>query len=218
MKREERHQLKADRFIEIVNRGIKLIRTQKTKIMLGFAGILVIVLIGLGVRFIQAQGLKQESRQLAQIIQLNKDLSDHPEKLAELEQMAGDGRFARLAYIYVASHHFEKEAYDQALAALENFPSARKDIVYYQGMALRGQILTAQKKFDEALGIYQAIELDAPKDFPLEAVLYRMAEIYADREDSERALELFNRVKDDFPQTFFAYEAQREAAKLEEKK
>ena len=116
-----------------------------------------------------------------------------------------------------AGHHFGNEEYQKALEALERISASRKDRIYYQGMALKGQILTAQEKYDEALRLYSSIEQEAPSGFPQEEVLFRMAEIHAARQEADQALALYNRINEDFPQTMTAYKAQREAAKLEEK-
>lgn len=218
MKREERHQLKADHFIEIVNTAVKFVRKHQRNFMLGLGGIVVIFLVVLGVRFLQAKGLERENLRLARIIQLNRELPDKPENLAELEKMAGKGRFTRVAHLYIAIHHFEQQSYDAALAALDRIPDSRMDMIYYQGLALRAQIHSGRENYEQALAIYRDIEAQAPKDFPLEAILYSMAEIHVARQNHEQALILFKRIQDDFPQSAYAYDASREAAKLEEKK
>jgi tetratricopeptide (TPR) repeat protein len=218
MKREERHQLKADRFIDIIKQGIAFIGDHKQKFLMGIAGLAVLFLIVMGFRFLQSQGLKKENQRLARIIQINEQLPENPDLLAELEELAGGGRFTRIGYIYIASFHLGREDYDKALAALELMPGTRRDVIYFQGEALKGRILAAQGKNDEALDIFQNIDVNAPEDFPVESVLYQMAEIQVARNQPEEALALFNRIKDDYPQTYYAYEASREASRLEEKK
>ena len=218
MKKKFKKRLKGDEFIAIVNKSIHFVQTHVKQFLYGIAGLAVIFLIFLGVKFIQTKNNKKESLLLDNIIQLTEELQDNPEKLAELEELGGTGKFTRLAYINAAVFSIEKSDFDKAMAFLEKIPESRKDIIYYQGQHLKARIHYMKKEYDKALEVYQNIEEKDPADYALDAVMFNMAEIYEEKGEIEQALMIYNKIKDDFPQTYYGYEATQAVQKLEEKK
>ena len=211
-------QLKADEFAAIISKVTQFIKDRMKEIMMGAAVVLFLFLIFLGIRYIQARNIEKESLILGQINKLYAELQENPDKLTDLEKLGGKGRFSRMAYIHSATYLFEKGELDRALAALNKIPAGRKDLIYYQGQKLKGEIFTQQKKYDEALAIYQKIEDENPKHYILEAVLFSRAMIMLEKGDNEQALVLLKKIQEDFPQTYYSYEASREVTELEAKK
>ena len=218
MKKEMKKQLKADEFAAIINKVIRFAKDHLKKIVTGAAVLLFFFIIFLGVKYIQSRNVTKESMILGQINQLYAELQENPDKLAELEKLGGKGRFSRMAFIHAATYLFEKGDLDKALASLDKIPSGRKDLLYYQGQNLKAEINTRQKKYDKAIAIYQKIEDENPKDFILEAVLFNKAMILVEKGETYQALVLFKKIQADFPQTYYSYEASREATELETKK
>ncbi len=218
MKKKLKKRLKGDEFITFVNKSIHFIKKHVTRFLYGIAGLVVIFLIFLGVKYIQSKNIKKESLLLGNIIQVTEALQDNPEKLAELEELGGTGKFTRLAYINAAVFSIEKSDFDKAMAFLDKIPESRKDIIFYQGQHLKAQIHSMKKEYDKALEIYQKIEEEDPADYALDAVMFNMAEIYEKKGEIEQALMIYNKIKDDFPQTYYGYEATQAVQKLEDKK
>lgn len=218
MKKEMKKQLKADEFAAIINKIIRFVQERMKELVIGAAVLLFLFLIFLGVKYIQTQQLKKESIILGQINQLYIELQENPDKLVDLEKLGGKGRFSRMAFIHVATYSFEKGDSDKALASLDKIPTGRKDLIYYQGQKLKAEILTHQKKYDEAIAILQKIEDENPKNYILEAILFSRAMILVEKGDTDQALALFKKIQEDFPQTYYSYEASREATELEIKK
>jgi len=218
MKKEFKKRLKADEFISLVNNAINYAKSHLKQVVAAVGTVVVLILIFLGVKYIQAQNLKKESLLLSQIITLTDELQTNPEKLTELEALGGKGKFARLAFLNAATFSYEQGDMDKTLSTLDKIPSANKDIIYYQSLNVKAQVFIMQKKYDEALNILQQIEADEPVEYALDSVLFSLAEIYQEKGDAEQALVYFTRLKDEFPQTYYGYEASQELTKLEAKK
>lgn len=218
MKRKFRKKLKEDELVTTVNKIFHFIQERTKKIMALVLVILFIVTIFAGMKFIKAKNKKNESRLLTQIINLHSDLNNKPENLARLEELAGDGKFSRLAYVLLATYWMENGDSDKARSFVEKIPKTPKDFLYYQARDLLAQIHFKSKEYDKSLEIYKKIEEESPKDYSLDVILFHSAEINEEKGDVEQALALFRRVQDEFPQTFYGYEASQKVVKLETKK
>ncbi len=215
MKRKFRKKLKEDELVTTVNKIFHFIQEQTKKVMAVALGILFIVIIFVGVKFIKAKNKKSESRLLTQIIDLHSDLNNKPENLARLEELAGDGKFSRLAYVLLATYWMENGDSDKARSFVEKIPETPKDFFYYQARDLLAQIHFKRKEYDKSLEIYKKMEEESPKDYSMDVILFHRAEINEEKGDVEQALALFKRVQDEFPQTFYGYEASQKVGKLE---
>ena len=218
MKRKVRKKLKEDELVTTVNKIFHFIQERAKKLMALVLGILFIVIIFAGMKFIQAKNKKNESRLLTQIINLHSDLNNKPENLARLEELAGDGKFSRLAYILLATYWMENGGSDKARSFVEKIPETPKDFLYYQAKDLLAQIHFKSKNYDKSLEIYKKMEEESPKGYSLDAILFHRAEVYEEKGEIEQALAFYRRVQDEFPQTFYAYEASRKIGKLEREK
>lgn len=218
MKKKVKKQLKTDEFANLMNKLWDFVRSNLREIKIGAVAVLVIVLIFVGIKTIQGIGAKKQSDVLGQVLALEEQLAENPEKLAELEALGGSGRFARLAYIKAATYSFENGNSAKALDLLRKFPSGRKDLVYYQAQDLLGQIFHELGQYDDALAVFEGMERAQPKDYAMDIVLYRKAQVLAARNDIDLAIETYTKLQADFPGSYYGYEASSEIQKLEEKK
>ena len=218
MKRKFRKKLKEDELVTTVNKIFHFIQERTKKLMALVLGILFIVVIFAGMKFIKAKNKKSENRLLTQIINLHSDLNNKPENLAGLEELAGDGKFSRLAYVLLATYWMENGDSDKARSFVEKIPETPKDFFYYQAKDLLAQIHFKRKEYDKSLEIYKKMEEESPKDYSMDVILFHRAEINEEKGDVEQALALYRRVQDEFPQTFYGYEASQKVGKLETEK
>ncbi|MCK4645590.1 MAG: tetratricopeptide repeat protein [Candidatus Aminicenantes bacterium] len=218
MKRKFRKKLKEDELVTTVNKIFHFIQERTKKLMALVLGILFIVVIFAGMKFIKAKNKKSENRLLTQIINLHSDLNNKPENLARLEELAGDGKFSRLAYVLLATYWMENGDSDKARSFVEKIPETPKDFFYYQAKDLLAQIHFKRKEYDKSLEIYKKMEEESPKDYSMDVILFHRAEINEEKGDVEQALALYRRVQDEFPQTFYGYEASQKVGKLETQK
>jgi pentatricopeptide repeat protein len=142
-------------------------------------------------------------------------LNNNPADVAQLEQLAGDGKFSRLAYVLLATYYLENGDYNKAQGYLEKVPDSRKDIIYYQAQDLLAQIYFKHKDYDKAIEIYKKIEDENFKDECLDVVLFHLAEVHEKKGELKEALDLYNKVKDEFSQTAYGSEAAQKVRKLE---
>jgi predicted negative regulator of RcsB-dependent stress response len=216
MKRIVRKQLKEDEFISTVNKIALFVKERSKEISIIAAAAVALVLIYVGIKAIQAHKINQESRILGQIFKIESELKDNPEKIEDLENLAGTGKYARLGYIKAASFWIEKGELDKAVDALNKVPSGKKDLLYYQSQDLKAQAFFKLKKYDDAVQIYQELESDKDLKLSLDIVLFHKAEILEEQGNTEEALALYKKVQEDFPQTYFGFDASQKVQKLEE--
>ncbi len=218
MKKKVKARLKTDEFVNLINKILEFLKSNKRELLIGASACIFIALIFLGVKYFQGVNARKQSVILGQILEIEEQLGENPGKLAELEQLGSSGKFGRMAFIKAAANYFENGNPDKALDLLRMVPASRKDLIYYQSQDLMGQIYLSQSQYDEALSIFDQMERENPKDYAMDIVLFRKAQVLAARNDIEQAIELFKKVQTDFPSTYYGYEASQEAKKLEEKK
>ena len=218
MKRKFKRQLKEDEFVSTITKVVEFAQ-KRTRELVALATIIVIaVLVFVGVRLIKAQNIKKESRLLSDIITLHEELGEKPENVAKLENLAGKGKFSRVAYLFLSSHWVEKGDLDKAQETLKKASGGEKDLFYFQAQDLQAQIHIKRKEYDQAIEIYKKIKEESPDQYTLDAILFRQAEALEQKGETEEALALYKKVQEDFPQTFFGYDASQKVRKLEEKK
>jgi len=218
VKRIKRKQLKEDELVSTVNKIIRFFKV-RTK---GFVALVVLIaaflLIFAGLKLVTGENRKKESRLLTQIINLHAELNNNPENVARLEELAGDGKFSRLAYLLLATYCVENGDHDKAKSYLEKMPERRKDLLYYQAKDLLAQIHFKRKNYDKAIEIYKKIEDEDPKDHSLDVIFFHRAEVHEEKGEFEEALVLYKKIQEEFSQTFYGYDAAEKIKKLETKK
>jgi predicted negative regulator of RcsB-dependent stress response len=208
--------LKEDEFVHTLTKIYDFAKKRSRELLVGAAAVALILLVVLVSNAIKAQSVKRDSRLLADILEISSQLKDNPDKVAELEALAGNGKFSRIAYLKLASYWIEQGDSGKAKAYLENISDNRKDITYYQAQDLLAQVYIRDKEFDKAITIYKTIEEEEQKDYALDAVLFHMAEAHEGKGELDIALELYKRVQDEYSQTFFGMDASQKVKELEE--
>jgi tetratricopeptide (TPR) repeat protein len=215
MKRKERRHLKSNEFAEFIQKALHFFKMHTREFAAGAAVLAVVVLMILGVRYIKARTLEKQSRILAEINQLSRQMRDDPLKLEELEALAGPGKFARAANIHIAAYQIENGEYDKALEAVNSMPSGPKDILFYQSRELKALVLLKQEKYTEALEVFETIEAENPEYYVMDGVLFKKAEVLKKMGRAEEAIEVYKRITEKYSGTYYAMEAQQELTNLQ---
>ncbi len=218
MKKKVRKQLKEDEFVHTIERVFNFVKKRSRELIVGIAAVCIIILVFVVIKAIQRQSIKKESRVLGQILEASAQLEENPEKVTELEQLAADGKFSRVAYLKLASFWIEQGDTEKAMSSLTKITDERKDLIYYQAQDMLGQIYIDNKEFDKAIELYKEIEKENPEDYALDPILFRQAQAYEQKGEQDAALELYKRVQDEFPQSFYGLDASKKVKELEEKK
>jgi len=215
MKRVIKRQLKEDEFVSTLNKIFRFVQKRSKEIIIAAAALGFIVLLYAGLRLIQANNIRKESRMVTQLLDLRSDLSTKPENLAEMEKLAGRGKFARLGYVLIATHWVEQGDLEKAKSAVAKVGDGTKDIIYYQAQDLLAQILSREKEYDKAIAIYDQIFKENPKDYGLDVVLFHKAETLESKGEIKEAVAVYKKIQEDFPQSYFGYDASGKVRKLE---
>lgn len=215
MKKVIKKQLKEDEFVSTMTKIMHFFQTRTKEILIGIAAIAVVGLLYVGVRLIQAQQVKKESRLLSELLELRSTLDSKPENLASLEKIAGSGKYARLGHVLLATYWVENSDLEKAKEALGKIPSTPQDFIYFQSRDLLAQVNALQKNYDQAIAMFTEIEEAKPKAYSRDAVLFHKAEALEAKGDRPEALALYKKIQDEFPQSYFGYDAAEKARKIE---
>lgn len=214
MKRIKRKQLKEDEFVSMIAKIINFLKKQSKKLAAAGVALLFILCAFFIIQAVKTQNAKKESALLAQILQARDNLNSDPAKVSELEKLAGNTKFSRLAHVELGTYWFEKGELDKAQAALEHLSSSRKDFIYFQAQDLLARIHIQKKDYDKAIAIYTQIEKDSPKDYSLEAVLFHKAQALEEKGDFAKALALYSKIQEEYSQTYYGMDAAQKVRKL----
>ena len=218
MKRATKKHLKEDKLQMTATNIVEFSREHTKEISIAGAGVAVLILVFIVFQVISVQQTKKENRILDQILTLSSEIRENPEKIAELEELAGKGRFSRIGYLELAKYWFEKEDFAKVTANLDEISKGKKDLVYYQAQDLMGQVYISQNDYDNAIALYGKLEEKNPKEYVLDAVLFHKAHAHEKKGETEEALVLYKRLQEEFAQTYFGYDAAIKVLDLEEKK
>jgi len=218
VKRKERKHLKGDEFVSSINKIVRFFQERTKGLVALVVLVAVLLLVFAGLKIVTGENRKKESLLLTKILNISSELKNNPENVAQLEELAGDGKFSRLAYLFLATYYVENGDNDKAQSYLGEMPENRKDTFYYQAQDLLAQIHFKRKDYDKAIEIYKKIEEEDPKDHSLDVVLFHRAEVHEEKGEDEEALALYKRVQEEFSQTFYGYDAGQKIKKLEAKK
>lgn len=215
MKKVVRHQLKEDEFVSTMTRLVDFVKRRQKDILIAALAIAFLAFLYVGIRFIQTQKLKKESQVLSQILELRAELGTHPENLGKLEQLAGNGKFSRLAFVLEATYWVEKGDLEKSRAVLAKMRAEPKDFIYYQAQDLLGQIHTLEKNYDQAIAVYKKVEDEKPEDYGLDIILYHKAEALEAKGDQPEAIAVYKKIQEQFPQSYYGFDALQRIRKLE---
>ena len=218
MKRTTRKHLKEDKFQMTIQNIVDFSKVHTREISIAAAAVAVLILVFLIFQMFRGQQIKRENLVLDQIFKLSSEIRENPDKISELEELAGKGRFSRIGFLELAKYWFEKEDFAKVMPYLDEIIAGQKDLVYYQAEDLKGQVYINQKKYDDAIALYGKLEEKNPKEYVLDAVLFHKAQAYEKKGDNEKALLLYKRLQEEFSQTYYGSDASAKVLNLENKK
>jgi len=214
MKRTERHHLQENEMRHGLSWLVEFVKKWRKELTIVAAAVAFAVVVLGALVLVRAHGRSVQSRVIGEVSAVAAEAAQKPEKLAELERLAGEGRYARLANLELAKHWTERGEWAKAEAALGRIPGSRKDLLYYQAEDLKAQVACGKKDYDSAIAIYRRIRDEKPKVYPLDAVLFRLAETHELKGETKEALEVYKKLQEEYSQTYFGYEASLKVGRL----
>ncbi len=215
MKKDVKKQLKEDEFVSTMTKIMHFVETRTHEIIIGLCVLGFVALLFVGLRFIQAQNVKRASESLGQMLELRSTVAAKPENLAKLEALQGKGKYGRVAYVLLGSYWIEKGDLAKAKDLLAKVGSSPKDYTYYQAQDLLGKVNTLSREYDQAVAVYEKLEKDKSEVYPLDIILFHKAEALEGKNDTSGALAVYKKLQEDYPQSYFGYDAAQRVRKLE---
>ncbi|MGB9765324.1 MAG: tetratricopeptide repeat protein [Candidatus Saccharicenans sp.] len=214
MKRTERKQLKEDELATGLSRFLKWAKDNEKNFIIITAGLAVILIVVVAAKLVVNYQKGREAAYLSQVLDLKSELAQKPENLTKLEQMAQTSNSGRLASLVLATYYLEKNDLDKAEKVLDRVKNKGRDFIHYQILDLYGQVLIKKKQFEQAIEEYKQIERDKPKVYPLDVVLYHLAEAYEKKGDFGLALDTYRDLQTKFQNSYYGYQASLKAMQL----
>jgi len=215
MKKVVKKQLKEDEFVSTMTKIVRFFEERTKQILIGVAIGAGVALLFVGARVLRVQQARRESRVLSQLLELRSTAVSKPENLAAMEKLAGSGKYDRLGYVLTATYWVEKGDLQKAAESLARVKSPPRDFIYYQSQDLLAQVNSTKKDYDQAIAIYTKIEQAKPKEYCLDAVLFHKAEALEAKGSKAEALALYKKIQEDFPQSYYGYDAAARVRKIE---
>lgn len=215
MKRTERKQLKENELATGLNRFLKWVKKHERKFMAIALGLVALLVIIVAVKLLHNYQKSREASYLSEVLALRAELEQKPENLARLEKMAEKARYGRIASLTLASYYLQKNDLDKAEKILSRVKDKGKDLIHYQILDLYAQVLVKKGNYDQAIEIYRQMEKEKPKLYPLDVVLFHLAETYEKKGDNQQALNIYKDLQAKFQNTYYGYQAAFKAMRLE---
>jgi len=217
MKRTERHHLKEDEMAHGLSWLADFFNRYKREVMI-VAGAVVFAAVVFGaLLLVRAQGRSVQSRAIGEVGDLAAAAVDKPEKLADLEKLAGKARTARLANLELARYWAERGDWAKAESFAGRIPDGRKDLLHFQAEDLKAQIALGRKDFDKAIAIYKKAIDEKPEAYPVDALLFHLAESHELKGETQAAIDLYKKLQNEHAQSYYGYEASLKAGRLGQK-
>lgn len=215
MKRTERRQLKENELATGLSRFVRWAKKYERKLMAIALGLVVLLALGIGIKLWQDYQKSREAGYLSQILKLKAELGQEPENLARLEELSRKKSYGRMASLVLATYYLEKNDLDKAEQVLSVVKDRGRDLVHYQILDLLAQVQVRRGNYDRAIEIYKKIDKEKPGDYPLDVVLFKLAEAYEKKGDNEQALSLYRELQSSYQNTYYGYQATMKMMKLE---
>lgn len=214
MKRAERHHLKEDEMAHGLSWLVDFVKGYQREILIVAGGLALVAVVLGALAMVRARGRNVMSRAIGEVGDLGAAAVDDPAKLADLEKLAAKGPAARLANLELARYWAGKGDWAKAGEYAGRIDGGRKDLVHYQAEDLRAQIALGRKDFDAAIAIYKKAVDEDPDAYPVDALLFRLAESHERKGETSAALDIYKKLQEEHAQSYYGYEASIKAGRL----
>lgn len=214
MKRTERHHLQEDGMVHGLSRLVEFAKKYQREIYIVAGAFVFAAVVFVGLVLVRSHNRSVLSRAIGEVGDAAAGAAQKPEKLADLEKLAGERRTSRLANLELAKYYAQRGDWAKAESCLGRISGAQKDLLYYQTEDLKAQVALGKKEFDKAIAIYEKIRNEKPKVYPLDAVLFHLAESHELKGETKEALDIYKRLQEEYSQSYFGYEASLKAGRL----
>lgn len=216
MKRKEREHLKEDPFQQFIRKALAFLKQYRKLIYIGIGVVVAAGVIIAALVFIQFLSVGSENRLYAEALKIKNDGTLSVEqKIENLSQLHNKGGISAAVKLFLASLYFEKGDLEKSKEALKGFSSSKYKLINDQKMLLEANILIASNKTEEALELLNKLVSSPQSEVAKDFVLLKMARIQVRMDQEEAAINNLKKITDEYPQSFYSYEARRLLSELE---
>jgi len=222
-KKISRKEIKQDTLVTWYAQVTAFYENNKRVIGIAVTAVVVVVIAGLVYSKNRSDNNERALAQLSQVDALYNQgqyqaaIDGVPERnipgLKSIVDNFGNSRGGELARFILASAYYEVGKYDEALTQFEDFspPDEMLAASRYAGIA---QCFEAKKNFGEAAKYFESAVGKSPKGVSAAEDLSNAARDFGLAGEKEKALELYQRLKKDYPASQYARDADRFIAQL----
>ncbi|MGK2859301.1 MAG: tetratricopeptide repeat protein [Thermoanaerobaculia bacterium] len=231
MDRQERHDIKHDKFVDQVNTYYDDVKKNSQKVVLGVVGVLAVVAIGIAIWGWGARQEQAAQKLLAEAIetfdaQVGAEAVADPnrqgpafttdaERIAAAEPKMKDvvakhsgSDAAQVANLYLAQIEVSKGQTDAAIKMYEEFVKKNPDSLLAGGAQMSIYQLRMATDPKAVIADLEKASIEASSLLPKETVLTMLAEAYEKSGDKAKSLDIYRRIATEFPQSAYAADAQ----------
>lgn len=216
MKKKEREHLKEDPFQQFIQKVLAFLRQYQKLIYIGVGVVVAAGIIIAALVVIQFLSVGSENRLYAEALKIKNDETLSVEqKIEDLSQLHNKGGISAAVKLFLASLYFEKGDLEKSKEALKDFSNSKYKLINDQKMLLEANILIASNKTKEALELLNKLVSSPQAEVAKDFILLKMARIQVKMDQKEAAINNLKKITDEYPQTFYSYEARRLLSELE---
>lgn len=216
MKRKEREHLKEDPFRQFIQKVLAFLKQYQKLIYIGIGVVVAAGIIIAALVVIQFLSVGSENRLYAEALNIKNDGTLNVEqKIEKLSQFPSKSGISAAVKLFLASLYFEKGDLEKSKEALEGFSSSKYKLINDQKMLLEANILIASDKTKEALELLNKLVSSPQSEVAKDFILLKMARIQVRMDQEEAAINNLKKITDEYPQSFYSYEARNLLNELE---
>lgn len=209
MKRKEKEHLKADPFVNFVEKVITFLKNNR-RLLLAGAGIALLLVIALLVVFfftnLSAAG-ENKLYASAFSIRSNTNMSID-QKISKLQELKFKKGISSVGQLFIAALYYEKGDLPNAEKTLQQYSGSSIAIINDQKKTLEAQVLAAGGKSQEAMNLLNRMLEDKQTQMGKELIIMMLAKIQTKSLRQEEAVSSLKRIISEYPNTPSANEAQ----------
>lgn len=209
MKRKEKEHLKADPFVNFVEKAITFLKNNR-RLLLAGAGIALLLVIALLVVFfftnLSAAG---ENKLYASAFSISGNTNmSIDQKISKLQELKFKKGISSVGQLFIAALYYEKGDLPNAEKTLQQYSGSSIAIINDQKKTLEAQVLAAGGKSQEAMNLLNRMLEDKQTQMGKELIIMMLAKIQTKSLRQEEAVSSLKRIISEYPNTPSANEAQ----------
>jgi predicted negative regulator of RcsB-dependent stress response len=209
MKRKEKEHLKADPFVEFVEKAVTFFKNNRRLLLAGAGIVLLLVILIMAVFFFNNLSAAGENDLYASAFSIRSDSSmSIDQKIAKLQELKFKKGISSAGPLFIATLYYEKNDLANAQKTLQQYSGSSVPIINDQKLALEAQIMAAGGKSQEAMNLLNRMLEDKQTQMGKELILLMLAKIQIKNQRREEAVSSLKRIISEYPNMPSAMEAQ----------